>query len=304
MILIGSRALIENGVKLPNFNPDRSDWDYIATQEQWDEYKLSYPGLTEVPVDSKNVQAFMDTDGIHHEGYITKKGDGNSDDMLMNMLGGYDNFIIASPSVCLAIKESHKYKKNTRNFIKTMTHIKVLRSLGYKADDSLTDFMKARQKESLNYGHPKLNVSKETFFDDTIYKYDHDSIHRAIAIDERPAYISYIVDGEEVLTSKEKFFAQPEIVRLLGVYEETCVLALERSQIPNDFRIPPEKSFAIALEKVCTSITSGWFREYAYENYSKILAIYKSLGKNDYVVRFKENFDMILPFKNGDMNNV
>lgn len=53
----------------------------------------------------------------------------------------------------------------------------------------------------------------------------------------------------------------------------------------------------MALEKVCTSITSGWFREYAYENYYEVVAMYHKLGKNDYIKRFKENFHMVKPFK-------
>ncbi|WP_457832940.1 DUF7275 domain-containing protein, partial [Staphylococcus aureus] len=71
----------------------------------------------------------------------------------------------------------------------------------------------------------------------------------------------------------------------------------ERHQIPNNFNPDPTGSFMYALEKVCTSITSGWFREYAWENYHKIVAMHKKLGKTDYVKRFKQNFDMIRPFK-------
>jgi hypothetical protein len=50
------------------------------------------------------------------------------------------------------------------------------------------------------------------------------------------------------------------------------VLALERAIIPNETEV--NKAFDIALEKVCTSITSGWFREYAYNNYFKVKELY------------------------------
>ena len=305
MILVGSRALYAHELTPPGFDADLADSDFIATQEQWDEFKHSFSNFKDVEVKTPNVKAFkvehLDERVIYYEAYITTKGSGNSDDLIMKMLGGYEHFIVAPPEVCLAIKISHKFKKNTRNFLKTMYHIKFLESKGIKLDDSLLEIVKLRQKESLNYGHPKLNVSKETFFDDTIYTYDHDSIHEAIAILDKPAYMSYIVDGEQVMTSKEKFMSCPEHIKLLGVYEETCVLALERSQIPNDFSIPAEKSFKLALEKVCTSITSGWFRDYAYDNYHKVIAIYKHFGYDNYVKRFKDNFDMIKPFKIGDM---
>lgn len=106
-----------------------------------------------------------------------------------------------------------------------------------------------------------------------------------------------MVDGQQVMTSKEKFMSLPEHIKLLGVYEETCVLALERSQIPNEFNLDPKKSFMMALEKVCTSITSGWFREYAYNNYKKVIALYEHFGHNNYIELFRKNNHMVKPYK-------
>jgi hypothetical protein len=56
--------------------------------------------------------------------------------------------------------------------------------------------------------------------------------------------------------------------------EETYVLALERSLIPFPGKMQPRDAFKLALQKVCTSITSGWFREYAWNNYRKALESY------------------------------
>ena len=53
----------------------------------------------------------------------------------------------------------------------------------------------------------------------------------------------------------------------------------------------------MALMKVCTSITSGWFREYAWENYDKVLDLYNELGEDDYVQRFQRNAHLLKPFK-------
>ena len=196
---------------------------------------------------------------------------------------------------------SHRFKKNNPFFRKTMQHIRFLRNKGIKLDAKLEEIMLLRQKETLSYNHPKLDVSKNTFFNDTIYTLDHDSIHRAVALADRPAYTFYMKDGSEVMTSREKFEALPEAIKLAGVYEETCVLALERSQVPNNFQnVSSEHSFMMALEKVCTSITSGWFREYAWENYHKVVHMYKTLGVNDYIERFKKNQHMIRPFVRGE----
>lgn len=179
------------------------------------------------------------------------------------------------------LKMSHRFKKfsvRPHLFSKTMKDIHTLRALGCSISDERKPLLKAREKESYNYNHPSLNQGKKTFFsnDGIKYEWDHDTIHEAVATMERPAYTYYIEPGQEVKCSKQMFFDAPEEVRLLGVLEEALVLALERaqitSQIPNP--PPPVHSFMFALAKVCTSITSGWFRDYAWENYWKVVKIF------------------------------
>jgi hypothetical protein len=120
-----------------------------------------------------------------------------------------------------------------------------------------------------------LNVTKEEFFsDDGIkYFYDHDSIHEAVALGDKPAYTHYT--AESVRSSRKLFEAQPFSVQLAGVIEESFVLALERSQIPFGGKATcptPAESYKMALQKVCSSITSGWFRSFAWDNYDRALA--------------------------------
>jgi hypothetical protein len=55
-------------------------------------------------------------------------------------------------------------------------------------------------------------------------------------------------------------------------------LALERSLVPFDWRSGEDYAFKKALEKVCTSITSGFFREYAWEHYAAVINLYNKLG--------------------------
>ena len=45
-----------------------------------------------------------------------------------------------------------------------------------------------------------------------------------------PAYEYYLADGEQVKTSKAKFFAVDDSTRLCGVCEEAATLAIERSR--------------------------------------------------------------------------
>jgi len=178
-------------------------------------------------------------------------------------------------NVLLALKLSHRYKKNSPHFLKTMHDIHALRKTGADVD-GLQDFIKLREKETYDYAHPSLKRDKKNFFkDDGIkYVYDHDSIHEAVALGDKPAYRSFSAEGQEVYSSKELFNKCSEQLKLSAVVEESYVLALERSQIPFKGQVDPDRSFTMALQKVCTSITSGWFREYAWEHYWEAMSMY------------------------------
>jgi hypothetical protein len=179
-------------------------------------------------------------------------------------------------SVLLALKLGHRYKKDSPFFRKTMGDILKLRELSPDLAP-LGDWPKLREKETLSYQHPNLKRSKGEFFngDGVPYKYDHDTLHIAVQHLDKPAYWFFAVDGQEVLSSKKLFRKQPKEIQLLAVLEETQVLALERSQIPFNFGVDRRLSFNIAHEKVCTSITSGWFREFAWENFETVQSMYE-----------------------------
>lgn len=179
---------------------------------------------------------------------------------------------VVKPEVVLMMKLSHRYKKDSVHFHKTRNDILALREKGIVLDDFLVKILEYREKLTAPSGY-KLNTTKKEFFTDNVsYQYDHDSLHRAVSYPMAPAYTRYMKDGAEVMCSKNKFFSLPEWVRMRGVFEEACVLALERAIIP--YGTDPTKAFEIALEKVCTSITKGWFREYAWENYDMVRAMF------------------------------
>lgn len=209
---------------------------------------------------------------------------------------------VPSLNILYMLKMSHRYKKNSPHFLKTMLDIRLMRLAGAEIQEEHRAFYKRRMDATYWYAHPNLNTNKAEFFnpDDSFYIYDHDSIHETVAVLDTPAYTRYAVDGAEVLSDKQKFFAGPEADRLYGVYEEACVLALERSQIPRQFQLDPDWSFKMALMKVCTSITSGWFREYAWENYERVLDIYNWMKKHDrlYTTEFGRNMAKLRPYEN------
>ncbi len=312
MLLIGSQALILRGL---DTGRKPLDYDLIGT---FDELSLltmllrrSDHKLTSIPL-SSNKTVLKRSDGLIVEfefawndstaESLLKEGcvwaPNAYDDPILRYNNGLSpvNVQIATVDQLYTLKMSHRYLKNSPHFLKTMRDIRLMRAAGAKVWSA--DWLKRREDETYWYKHPKLNVEKKDFFggDGVEYVFDHDSVHRAVAHciipgfkdDVVPAYTLYMKDGEQVQTSKKKFFeGVSEKVRLWGVLEEAQVLALERSQIPFRGKVDAKRSFDIALMKVCTSITSGWFREFAWENYEKVQALYEP----DYVTRFWKAVD-------------
>lgn len=283
MLLIGSRALAHWNL-LP---PSRvcKDWDYICTIEELNEWAKENKPDVLYPLSGKK--------------YFAKKGkdiyefeiawEGSSGAMLLDDYdaGGID--VYATMYDCYALKMSHRFLKDSPHFLKTMDDILWLRKKFCCPEEDWMKqtrpwYVKRLEETYEKQSHPKLDVKKDEFFkgDGVEYVYQHDTLHEAVKHLEKPAYRYYMKDGEEVLTDKDKFFSVSEETRLLGVLEEVEVLALERYAIPNNFDVDPKRGFDIALSKVCTSITSGWFREFSWNSYHKIQAMYSE----DYVTKF------------------
>ena len=209
--------------------------------------------------------------------YILRTGDREQ--------GWQSEVVYANVDTLYMLKMSHRYKKNSPHFLKTMKDIQIFREEGACIPDY--DLYEARMDATYEYAHPNLRRTKEEFFitsGELKYEYDHDSLHQAVAHLPRPMYTYYAVDGEQVLSDRSKFEALEEPLKRYGVLEEAYVLALERSVIP--FGTDADTAFFMALEKVCTSITSGWFREYGWENYDEIVAMYYE--DDSYIQKFHE----------------
>jgi len=209
---------------------------------------------------------------------------------------GNISLIYPSLDVLYMLKMSHRYLRNSPAFLKTIRDIKYLRSLGAKFDSKYLDWYKQRELDTYWYNHPNLKVGKNDFFklSEVPYIYDHDDIHESVKHLDKPAYLYYLKTGEQVMCDKALFDVLPHKTKLLGVLEESYVLALERHQIPNNYTPKRKRSFEIAISKVCTSITSGWFREFAWEHYDEVVELYS----DNYVDKFKSSLknNLIKPF--------
>lgn len=303
MILVGSQAMRWH---LGNWADNRlaniQDYDFICTS---DEFKSLVNSLMqkgnklcaiEYP-DNKAIAKFVSFDKrlfVIDASLIDKVGqlqesDAQIHDWVSTHYGTYKYKIqhgdiviqtyIVTPNLCYLMKLSHKFKKDSPHFEKTRNDI-IWFETKYNMDREKLSNQKAfeemldlREKLTYNNKLPKLNQDKKDFFTDSVpYQYDHDTIHEAVKHLDKPAYMYYIKDGEQVMCDVNKWNELPEIVKLYGVLEESYVLALERSIIP--FNTNPERAFTISLQKVCTSITSGWFREFAWQNYDKVKTMY------------------------------
>lgn len=284
MLLIGSQAIAIRAPELLLRKP--RDWDFICLPFEFDQWIAgkSFERLYQ----KKPGRWVAFYQGQIYEFELAENG--NTGEQLYALLGARSAVApeIVDPEVVLALKLSHRYLKNSPHFLKTMRQIQKMRAAGYKMPEFLQGWFKRREKETYNYSKPNLNQGSKTFFNPNQgikYIYDHDSIHVALARDPLvPAYSKFKDDLAEVKVSKEKFLALDEETKLNSVLEESYVLALERSQIPYRGVLTPRQSFLKALEKVCTSISSGWWREWAWENYDAAVARYDG----NYVRQFEE----------------
>jgi len=318
IILIGSQALYN---KFPEYRKPKLDYDIMATVEDFTRVARAFTEKhgqilkVEYTTDGNKVFAFFEDKFVLEceiiwPGSLTEElakwVDQCEDwsDSYITMCNcedgsceGKEYIWIRTPPLefLYMLKMSHRYKKNSPHFLKTMRDIQFMRQQGAElVDRQLEKLYKKRMKETYNYKHPNLKQTKKDFFtDDVPYKYDHDSIHRAISYLDAPAYTKVKDCQDEVYMKKANFFDSPEMIRILCVVEESMVLSLERAIIPFDLFNDPEKinqAFKMALFKVCTSITSGWFREYAWENYDRITYLFER-DQHTYVKKFLKGLD-------------
>jgi hypothetical protein len=285
MILIGSRAL---ALRCPGaLSRKPLDFDWVCTKEEFDtwmetsSHKVSPTKVYELPEFNKWI---VESNSTPCEFEITKSG--TSSELLARLVENDPETIstpfglIPSLDLLWTIKDSHKFKKfnySAAGFWKTAIDWHTMRSLGADFRPEYVPFHKLRQEEAYaGQKHPKLNVSKDNFFkDDAIdYRWDHDDIHVSVAPNGTPAYTLYLKDNEPVLCDRAKFFACPREVQLAGVVQEASVLAIERSKVPHGDTWSDKQAWMFALSKVCSSITSGWFRQFAFENVFDVIRLY------------------------------
>ena len=286
IVVIGSNAI---NYHIKDFRKKPSDIDLIITQDYVHSFISTLKNVKIAKPINGGKKYFIQTDEQRYEIDIiqdnTKK---KLYEYIINDKNSIieDNFVYPSLDVLFSIKNSHKYKKNSPHFLKTMNDIIFLKTLNCKIPNDFLELYKELENYFYDYSHPKLNQTKKDFFTDSInYQYDHDDIHLSVKRFDKPAYQYFIKDGEEILCDKTKFFNCSKDIQLSAVLEEAYVLSLERSIIPFNTEYKRKDIFDYALMKICTSITSGFFREFAYDNYYNVQELYNG----DFVEKFNES---------------
>ncbi|GBC03328.1 hypothetical protein RclHR1_05070012 [Rhizophagus clarus] len=129
--------------------------------------------------------------------------------------------------------------------------------------------------------HINLNMSNEDFLDneDNLFvqrHIPHDDLHELVKYGDHPIYQSLKEDQSKAWIKKSLFEKLDHQSKLNCVKEEAMVIALERFLIPMISK-NQEKSYKLALARICTTLTKGWFRKFAIDNYPQITNLDKDL---------------------------
>lgn len=269
MLLIGSRALAFWYPELTKFINDDTDWDIIGDP-------------VEVP------------EGVRVEWHKPLHLN-NEDIAACNTTRDQINSPFGSIAIChplglKVIKRSHLWRdwnwdKHITQYYRTPLHTVRLWDL----DEGMLKERIKLTKEAYPQGNPSLNQTNEDFFDDSVKKvYDHDWLHELVAYPDKPMYTRLKHDYSKAWCEKDLWEQLTDDQKNLCVAEETHVIACERFCIPSGWKHNHNHAYYKALKKVCTTLTSGWFRDWAIDHFPQV-----------WELRNKETFDRVKENTNG-----
>lgn len=246
-LLIGSRAL-NYWFPQHKIKPE-TDWDVIT-------YDTNIQGIERHDPDflyNKEFEMFSnDTERVLYRGYWLE---------------------VVRPMGLAIIKRSHLWRNLSFDKHITMYHKYLsgsIPSYGSEAFNLLKERTELTMK-AFPQKHPKLNVTVEEFFDDYVTKkYNHDYLHELVAHDGIPMYRKLQQDETKAWCNKDMWYNLTLQEKINCVSEEAYVIGLERFVIPNDWNFPYRVAYHKALNKICTTLCSGWFRDFAIDNYPAI----------------------------------
>ncbi|GBC00959.1 hypothetical protein RclHR1_04010006 [Rhizophagus clarus] len=205
--------------------------------------------------------------------------------------------IVAPLKILEALKTSHIYWPD--DFRKNIGDLHLLRILldynevsviqplcSPQRDEQIELMLKTRIKETEIIrdkpgAHINLNMSNEDFLDneDNLFvqrRVPHDDLHELVKYGDHPIYQGLKDDQSKAWIKKSLFEKLDYRTKLNCVKEEAMAIALERYLIPMISK-NQETSYNLALVRICTTLTRGWFRQFAIDNYPRLSNLDKDL---------------------------
>lgn len=280
MLLIGSVALRICGLA-NHYAKIASDIDVICTPDEHSRIAAAgapIPGTRAFRVGAHIIDPEVARPGTSAADYIALPHDASrlvfEDSRIgIDVLGQMN---VASVQVLYSLKRSHRHKPT-----KWHRHIRDYHALKVDvgpAGDAYPEITAKREAETAKRKHISLKRTVNEFFDDDVSNqvFVHDHIHEAVAHREWPMFHYIRVAEDRVTCDKAKWNALDLSGQIDCVLEEAYVIALERGIIPWLFQgkqpATAESAFQWAMMRICTTLTSGWFRDFATENYPAINA--------------------------------
>lgn len=218
---------------------------------------------------------------------------------------------VAPLEILMAIKRSHlefqiHWTKNIQDYhwLKDKFSKNHVWGIHYREFLWLEELTKKRTKETQAwYKKPKidLDMSNEDFFKKSQKSlgriYNHDDIHKVVMFYDEPMYMKIKEDQTKAKCSKKLFFKLSREDQIKCVQEEAMVIALERVIIPALEKDPSaiilgDYVYETAIMRICTTLTKGWFRDFAIENYPSLFSTYDPDGlceaPIDFINKFKD----------------
>jgi hypothetical protein len=248
-VLIGSRALAywDSSFKVR----DDADWDIISDE----------------PIDGAEYHPanFLNNDKFRYRAFES------------NLTFNGHRLHVLSPVHLAIIKRSHLWRD--LSFDKHITHYhKHLERYTAQWMDQDRQLLEERiqlTQRAFPQQQANLKKNKQDFFDDAVLKIvDHDYLHELVAFYDAPLYKRLQRPDHDIWCHRDLWDALPQSDKIKCVAEEVSVLAIERFLLLGDWNMPSKLAYLKALRKVCTTVTSGYFRDFAIDHYPEVISVY------------------------------
>ncbi|CAB4415836.1 unnamed protein product [Rhizophagus irregularis] len=185
--------------------------------------------------------------------------------------------IVAPLKILEALKTSHIYWPG--DFYKNISDLHLLRILLDYNKVSPIQPLCSPQRDELIELMLKTRIKETEIIRDNLFvqtRVPHDDLHELVKYGDHPIYQGLKDDQSRAWIKKSLFEKLDYQTKINCVKEEAMAIALERYLIPM-ISNNQENSYKLALIRICTTLTKGWFRQFAIDNYPRLANLDKDL---------------------------